>query len=228
MSVTYVSGQTSSGLVIDRGSLLQVQAGGTIVDATFNGGVGFGEVSALAVGISVNSGGFFDLQSGSFGSGIVVNSGGQAGADFGGSATDIAVNNGGTLSIDTSGTASDVLVNSGGTFVVSAGGSASDVMLNGGTLDVLVGGSVSGAIDFVPGTGGTVVVSSPASAGNAIPELTYSGFGPHDSIDLMGAFYTGSNTFAVSGSTVTLVVPLQGLPAQPFPMIMENPQPGVE
>ena len=122
MSITYVSAQTISGLVIDRGSGLQVQAGGTIVDTTFDGGIGFGGGGAFAVGVSVNSGGFFDLQSGSFGSGIVVNNGGLAGADFGGSAADITVNNGGTLSIDTSGTASDVLVNSGGTFVLGAGG----------------------------------------------------------------------------------------------------------
>lgn len=228
MTVTYISAQTVSGLVVDRGSVVQVMSGGTIVDATFNGGIGFAAVSALAVGISVNSGGFFGVQSGSFASGIVVNNGGNGGPDFGGSATDIAINNGGTFVVDTAGIISDVLINSGGTFVVSAGGTASDVMLNGGTLDVLDGGTVSGAIDFVPGTGGTVVVSSPASAADAVPELTYSGFGPHDTIDLMGAYFTGSNSFDISGSTVTLVAPLQGLPApQLFPMVMENPQPGV-
>ena len=227
MSVTYVSGATSSGLVIDHGSLLQVQAGGTIVNTTFNGGTGFLEVSAAAISTVVNASGFFGVQNGSVASSVMVNNGGKAGPDFGGSMDNVVVNSGGTLSVDTTGDVSGVVVNPGGVFDVLAGGTATGVVLNGGTLDVAVGGTVTGAIGFAPGTGGTVVVSSPASAGNDIPLLTYSGFGPHDTIDLMGATYTSATSFVTAGDTLSLVVSMPFLQPIQFPMIMEAPQPGI-
>ncbi len=223
MSGITISGTTSTGLVINHGTVVQVEAGGTLVDASFNGGIGFLEGGSVAFAAVVAAGGQLDAQFASVEDSLTVDSGGIASVDFGGTALGITVNSGGTFDAIQTGTVSGIVVNAGGTLDVMAGGTAAGIVVNGGTVLLDGAATVAGAITFAAGAGGTVVVAGSNTAPPTATELTYSGFGLYDTIDFRPGHYSATDSFTVTGDTLTLNEP--GLSS--FPMVMLNPLPGI-
>ena len=140
MSYTNVSsGVTSSGITLTSGDVMVVFSGG-VADATKVDSGGYLNVSGIASGTTVNSGGAEYLYSGAAYA-TIVSSGGAA--------------------YVYSGIASGTSVVGGGSIAVYGGSADATTLDSGAVLDVL-GGSASSTLI---GSGATVVVGSDAEAG---------------------------------------------------------------
>ena len=149
-TVNVSSVQTSAGLVVVSGGLLNVLSGGTAISNILSGGNEVIFFGGLASGTVINSGTLYDYGAAS---GTIV-SGGLDVVEAGGAASGTTVNNGGEEYVAIGGTASGTTLNGG--FAVVAG-TAVGATVNSGTLydyGITRGTIVNGGVEVV-GAGST-------------------------------------------------------------------------
>src|SRR5690242_8542595 len=181
------SGQTSSGLFVHSGEVVQVDFGGTALDTdVLNGGnqdvfgrasgtfihsggfefVGSSNVSGggVAVGTTISIGGIQDIVDGAFADGTIISNGGtqlveESNSPFGGIAENTIVLKGGLQHLIGLAFASSTTISSGGKSIVSNLALADATAVKGGLLQVESGGTTSGT---TVSSGGVELVSGQA------------------------------------------------------------------
>lgn len=205
---TIASGESESGIVLQSGDTLDVEAGGTATSLSGQGAVtdlGLINGGFLAGGFQVvedggeietfslfGSGTFLEDLNGGKLSGLTV--AGEAEVDNEGAATGLAVADGGYV-LDAGGTDSGASIDSGGTIEADSGSTVSRVTVNqGGTLIIDSGETVTGISLAVGGTvdlnGSPYQGGDDASLNTSTDVLTIvqAGGGPDVALQLSGSY----------------------------------------
>jgi autotransporter passenger strand-loop-strand repeat protein len=234
-TLTVSSGQTSNGLIVLGGGMLDVVSGGTISNTIDSGGVDNVSSGGLATGTTVSSsggqivlggtasgttvsnGGFTEVLSGGVDIDTTILSGGSARVSSGetiGGATNVG---GGTLSLPDGAIVQGTLVDNGAAiFNLATSGSVAAALSGSGSLVAEGGGRLvtSGGAAFT-GTraigGGGPIAFAGANAtlridGTTMPADVISGLAAGDTIDLAGVcFVAGGRAGRAAGNVLQVV-----------------------
>jgi len=203
--ITITVSTTSSGLVVNAGTIVDVVNGGTLRASTVDaGGAVFVSSGGKASATTINSSGALTVSSGGSASGSIVSGGGQETVASGGIDSAAKILSGGSETVLAGGSAKAATVSSGGVEVLAGGGTLSAVVFSSGAVLIDSGIAVTTGLTltlsaFTAATTVTESVSTTAQRAVSAVGASISGGGR---VNISGGGVESGGTVAAGGTEV--------------------------